>query len=156
MRVFIGLLVLAACDKGGAPPPPNLESPRTAAEATVTALMDPSGARLAAVLPSEDALQKTFDCPNGEMVKVRKTLAAPPAPAEGTTLRLGAFDQQGTEEKLVKSGESFGGCQVKLPVNVHRSKLVLDVVRGAKTDYQDAFWTFFQFGAAGSWYYFRL
>jgi hypothetical protein len=160
-RLGMALVVVCVvgCDKGGSKgPAPKIDTPRGVADGIMQAFKDRSAAEAVALLPSEDQLKQTFDCPQMlDRLKQRKDSADKDftqAPKD-MTIELGAFDKFGTEEKLYKVNQEVDGCKVKAPVTVHTSKLELRMTKDGKTDFDNETWTFLKFGDEEKWYYFK-
>jgi hypothetical protein len=155
------VLALGACGKsadGPASEPPKMETPKASATWLAKAINDRKAAAGLALLPSDDAVRKALDCPGDEIVK-RLTEQRAKAPKDfeklppDTTVALGAFDKEGTEEKILKPGETYEGCKTKIMVTVHKARLELQFTKGGKTDYDGETWTFLKFGEEEKWYF---
>jgi len=163
MAALVALpLALGACGKSGdkaAPPPPKMDTPKDSAGEIVKALQEREPKLALAVLVTDDLINQTFECPGGELIK-RLTTTRNDVPRrlekldKTATVRLGEFDKDGTEEKVLKPGETFEGCKVKATVTVHKSRLELEVTKDGKINYHREAWHFLRFGDEEKWYFF--
>ncbi len=159
-------LALAMCGLGcgkSAPPPPapiTMDSPRATADQLLRAFRERSAQIALALLPPDDLLKKSFDCPNDELVSAVKARRdrAPKDFGEvpkDMTIEIGTFDKSGSGDSQLRAGDPFQGCKAKGLINVHTSKVDLRLTKDGKTEFDSETWTFLKFGDDAKWYYFR-
>ncbi len=148
------LLALAACR--GQP----TATPRSVADAVVSALDKGDARRFTAVLPPTDLLSDAFDCGRADTLRAALQRRLDDVPAEfearrqaNFRMRLVAFDEAGSETASLAIGDVFHGCTARRAVTLHRSKLRLSRTRGGRNEEVAEVWTFLRFEPDGPWYY---
>lgn len=151
------LLALTACR--GQP----TATPRSVADAVVSALDKGDARRFAAVLPPTDQLGDAFDCGRADSLRAALQRRLDDVPAEfearrqaNFRMRLVAFDETGSDTTDLAEGDVFHGCTARHALTVHRSKLRLSRTRGGLNEEVAEVWTFLRFEPEGPWYYGKL
>jgi hypothetical protein len=157
--IVLAVGLVAGC-KGSAPAAAaavKMETPRGTADGLLTAFAGRDGKLAATLLPPEDLLKASFDCPDDKLVKdVNERRANTPKEMEGipkgATVEIAQFDKSGSSDKQLRTGDEWEGCKTKKMVTVHLAKVDLRVTQDGKTDFSSQTWTFLKFGDEPKWY----
>lgn len=156
---WLGLCLLLATACRGQP----TATPRSVADAVVSALDKGDVRRFMAVLPPTDLLGDAFDCGRADSLRAALQRRLDDVPAEfearrqaNFRMRLVAFDETGSDTAELAEGDVFHGCTARRALTVHRSKLRLTRTRGGLNEEVSEVWTFLRFEPEGPWYYGKL
>ena len=139
----------------------EITTPRAAADALAKAFTDKDAeAAVALLLPAEE-IERAFTCADKSMAAIfaRKRQDIPGEFAKpksrGITMKIGAFDRDGSKTETFGKGEMLRTCKVKVPVTLHTSVLTLQITRDGKTKDDKETWRFIKIGDADRWWYYQ-
>ncbi len=153
---FIVSASLLACGGG-----PDQSSPKGVAESVAAAFTAKDSAAAVALLPPVELLNSHFKCdPKDSLVEGRNHRAKRAASevsserTKGMKMSVGSFDEDGSETKELKVGDTWSRCEVLKPATFHRSKLTLVIEKDGKKEDDGESWPFLKLD--GKWYLAKL